>query len=60
MQWALQIGNHLYEIDADQGKHQFLTVKRLHGEQIWTPGVPEKTLGYCTLTDTEVKSDGMV
>ena len=60
MQWALQIGNHLYEIDADQGKHQFLTVKRLHGEQIWTPGVPQKTLGYCTLTDTQVKSDGMI
>ena len=60
MHWGLQIGNYMYQIHTDEGKVKYLMVQRLHGEQIWTPDVPQKILGYCNLTDTQIKKAGMV
>ena len=60
MHWGLQIGNYMYQIHTDEGKVKYLMVQRLHSEQIWTPDVPQKILGYCNLTDTQVKKAGMV
>ena len=60
MHWGLQIGNYLYQIHTEEGEVKYLLVERLHGKQIWAPDVPQETLGYCNLTDTEVKSAGML
>ena len=59
MHWGLQIGNYMYQIHTDEGKVKYLMVQRLYGEQIWTPGVPQKILGYCSLTDTQVNAAGI-
>ena len=58
MLWALQIGDYMYQIHTDEGKVKYLIVQRLRGEQIWTPNVPQKILGYCNLAGIQVNAAG--
>jgi hypothetical protein len=60
MHWGLQIGPYLHELNTDEGKNKHLIVTRLHDDQIWAPGTEPTVIGFCSLTDREIDTEGTV
>ena len=56
--WGVQIGDYLYEIHTDEGKKKYVFMQRRCGDQIWPHDVEPRILGWCSLTDDEVRICG--
>ena len=59
MHWGLEVGRYMHQIHTDEGKKKYLQLERLRDGQIWDPDVPERVVGWCSLTDKEVDEFGM-